>query len=225
MPFFLSDEFKTMLEDKIKGTGGPSDNTLGGTSLLGQTGSAQGGSSSSGGYRSGFLKDKMTEQNEKRKRERKNKKAGGASDQHMPEHSLFGKQAAKKKGGNDDGLIMEEVQDLIDDLKNDLKIRDSEYEELKANFAKLEAENLRLRDLYEKERNERLVIEGKLKKTAIHNELKDNAKEIIANTFFEQKKSKLTSLNSTLLSTVSRCQYNGIGERAIQVESSKFLCG
>ena len=49
----------------------------------------------------------------------------------------------------------------------------------------------------------RLVVEGKLKKTAIHSELKENFKAICKNTFFEQKKSKLTSLNSTLLSTVS----------------------
>ena len=45
MPFFLSDEFKTILEDKIRGTGGPSDKlgeTLGGTSAgLNMTGSAQ----------------------------------------------------------------------------------------------------------------------------------------------------------------------------------------
>jgi hypothetical protein len=33
MPFFLSDEFKSILEDKIKGTSGPSDQpmSLGGT--------------------------------------------------------------------------------------------------------------------------------------------------------------------------------------------------
>jgi hypothetical protein len=48
MPFFLSDEFKTILEDKIRGTGGPSDkqtDTLGGTSAgLNMTGGGpQGG--------------------------------------------------------------------------------------------------------------------------------------------------------------------------------------
>lgn len=67
----------------------------------------------------------------------------------------------------------------------------------------MEAENKRLRDLYEKERDQRLIVEGKLKKTAIHNELKQNSDAITNATFFEQKRSKLASLNSTLLSTVS----------------------
>jgi hypothetical protein len=49
----------------------------------------------------------------------------------------------------------------------------------------LEKENKRLREVYYKERDERLVIEGKLKKTAIHEELKENAQAINANTFFE----------------------------------------
>lgn len=45
LPFFLSDEFKSILEDKVKGTSGPMDNpgSLGGTQSLGQTGSAAGG--------------------------------------------------------------------------------------------------------------------------------------------------------------------------------------
>ena len=57
MPFFLSDEFKSILEDKIRGTGGPSDGTdgLGGTSGLGGTGMVN------QLYKSGFLKDKIVE--------------------------------------------------------------------------------------------------------------------------------------------------------------------
>ena len=119
----------------------------------------------------------------------------------MQEHGLMG---GKKKGrGGDDGMLGEEVQEIIDELKNDLRIRDMEFEELKASMAKLQAENAQLRQQHEKERNQRLVIEGKLKKTAIHNELKENAQAITNSTFFEQKRSKLASLNSTLLSTVS----------------------
>ena len=122
----------------------------------------------------------------------------------MKEHSLFAAGSKKKKGSNlDDMSLGEEVQEVLDELKNDLKIRDMEYEELKATMIKLEGENLRLRQLYDKERNERLVIEGKLKKTAIHSELRENALAITQSTFFEQKRSKLASLNSTLLSTVS----------------------
>lgn len=190
MPFFLSDEFKTILEDKIRGTGGPSDklgDTLGGTTSLNMTGQQQhqGGNNM---YKSVFLKEKVLEQNEKRKRDRKTKKA---PENQMPEHNLFGggnPPAGKKgkKGANEDGMMLaEEAQDLIDDLKNDLSIRDQEYADLKAQFAKIEAENKQLREAFETERNQRLIIEGKLKKTAIHNELKENAQAITQSTFFE----------------------------------------
>ena len=158
-------------------------------------------------YKSGFLKDKIVEQTEKRKRERKGGAKKGPDGEQMPEHSLFGGKAGaggKKKGGaaGDEGYN-EEAQEIIDELKNDLKIRDQEYEELKAAFTRLEAENRRLREVYGKERDERLVIEGKLKKTAIHHELKEASEAINTNTFFEQKRSKMASINTTLLSTVS----------------------
>jgi hypothetical protein len=42
-----------------------------------------------------------------------------------------------------------------------------------------------LRERFNKERSTREVIEVKLKKNAIHDELKENALAINANTFFE----------------------------------------
>lgn len=107
----------------------------------------------------------------------------------MDEKSLFGgKGAGKKKSagtaGGEEGYN-EEAQEIIDELKNDLKIRDQEYEELKLAFTRLEAENRRIREVCTKERDERLIIEGKLKKTAIHYELKEAAEAITNNTFFE----------------------------------------
>jgi hypothetical protein len=140
-------------------------------------------------YKSGFLKDKIVEQTEKRKRERKGAKKGpDGEQQQMPEHSLFGGKAAGKKkgasGGGDEG-VNEEVQELIDELKNDLKLKEQDFEELKESFARLEAENRRLHAMYNKERDERLVIEGKLKKTAIHHELREASDAITNNTFFE----------------------------------------
>ena len=38
-------------------------------------------------------------------------------------------------------MLGEEVQELIDELKNDLKMRDMEFEELKASMTKMQAEN------------------------------------------------------------------------------------
>lgn len=100
-------------------------------------------------------------------------------------------------------MTAEEAHELIDELKNDLKVKEMEFDEMKAKFAKLEAENARLREEFLNERNSRLVIEGKLKKTAIHSELKEATEDITNNIFFEKKRSKLSSLNSTLLSSVT----------------------
>ena len=62
MPFFLSDEFKTILEEKVRGTGGPSDHntdTLGGTTSLGMTGGGHAQTNSM--YKSVYLKEKLIE--------------------------------------------------------------------------------------------------------------------------------------------------------------------
>ena len=40
----------------------------------------------------------------------------------------------------------EDLEDVIDELKNDLRIKEVDYEELKDSFARLEAENKRLRE-------------------------------------------------------------------------------
>lgn len=207
LPFFLSDEFKQLMNEKMLGTGGPADNNL---SQTGNTSSNNGGSSGAnnqnGAYKSGFLKDKILEQGEKRKKDKKNKKQGGPGEEaKMGEIALFG---SKKKGGRggglgEDGLTGEEAQELIDELKNDLKLKEMEYDEMKAQFAKMEAENRRLREIYQTERNERMIIEGKLKKSAIHAELREASEDINQNIFFEKKRSKLSSLNSTLLTTVT----------------------
>lgn len=104
MPFFLSDEFKTILEDKVKTTNGQ---IISETTDSNPVGGMMEGSSSGGGnlYKSGFLKEKIIEQNEKRKRERKSKKPGDdrKTDEKTP--------AVKKRGAKDgdDGQLAEEV--------------------------------------------------------------------------------------------------------------------
>lgn len=104
-----------------------------------------------------------------------------------------------------------------------MNIRDLEYNELRDKFAKMEAENRQLRALFEKEREQRLVIEGKLKKTAIHNELKENTQAITSNTFFEQKRSKLASLNTTLLSTINEQYKSGLRNSYVAKYAHRWL--
>jgi hypothetical protein len=68
MPYFLSDQFKALVEDKSKPktmVSSESKNSL--------QGGAFGGNSL---YKSDYLKEKMVEQQEKKRRDRKNKKPG-----------------------------------------------------------------------------------------------------------------------------------------------------
>jgi hypothetical protein len=168
------------MNEKMLGTGGPADHNL---SHTGNTSSNNGGgvgANAAGMYKSAFLKDKILEQGEKRKKDKKSKKQGGAAGEEakMGEISLFGSKKKGKGGLGEDGLTAEEAQELIDELKNDLKLKEMDYDEIKVQFAKLEADNRRLREVYEKERNERMIIEGKLKKSAIHAELRGAFEDI-----------------------------------------------
>ena len=204
MPFFLTEEFKMIIDDKVqkqsqatlkmsaKGDQLMSSGTIGGLSSANQ-GAAAGNSL----YKSEFLKEKLNEQNEKRKRDRKNKKnTTQASVKTVSSANDKTELLRRRKEGQED------LEEVVDELKNDLQLIEDDYEQLKQSYAKLEAENKRLRELLDKERSDKQVIEVKLKKNAIHHELKDNQSLITNNTFFEAKRSKLASLNTTLLTTV-----------------------
>jgi hypothetical protein len=69
-------------------------------------------------------------------------------------------------------------------------------------YKALEENYKRLKAMFKKEISDRIVIEVKLNKNAIHRELLENARAINENVFFEQKRSKLASLNNTLLANV-----------------------
>jgi len=56
---------------------------------------------------------------------------------------------------------------------------------LRAAYAKLQSENKSLREALVKEKSSKDIIEIKLKKNAIHKELKENAESITDNRFFE----------------------------------------
>lgn len=154
MPFFLSDQFKKILEDqnsnmkKIESKDG----------LLNTLGSSVGAGMGSQMYKSEFLKEKLSIQNEKRKKDRKMRKT-------IPSTEVKQEGTIKKGKIRDD---QEDLEEVIDDLKNDLRMRDMELDELKKSVAFLEAENKKFKELYNNERQSKEVIEVKLKKNAIH---------------------------------------------------------
>jgi len=109
----------------------------------------------------------------------------------------LGKGKLKRKEGQED------LEEVVDELKNDLRMKEVEFEELKLAFERLEKDNDRLREKYHKEKESRQVIEVKLQRKAINQEIEDNFQAINDNVFFEQKRSKLASMNHTLYNSIN----------------------
>lgn len=104
---------------------------------------SQGGppaSSGNGGYKSQFLKDKIIQQNEKKKIEKKmpRKVAPTTEESKAPGKEnatkAVGGRNARKPAANE-----EELLEVIEDLKFDLKARDQEFEQMRLRVERLEA--------------------------------------------------------------------------------------
>ena len=77
------------------------------------------------------MKDKIVEQGEKRKKDKKNKnKPGQGEEGKMGEINLFGKKKGARSAGFGDDMTAEEAHELIDELKNDMKVKEMEFDEL-----------------------------------------------------------------------------------------------
>lgn len=99
-----------------------------------------------------------------------------------------------KRSENEENLL-----DVIEDLKSDLKARDFEFEETRERLEKLEAQNEYLRKSLLKEKESKITIEAKLNKMMAIKELDENFAVIDKGAFFEQRNNKISSLNTNLL--------------------------
>lgn len=133
MPYFLSSEFAAIIENK---------NALDEKMRAEAEKNKPPATSSSTAYKSQFLKEKLVSQNDKRKQDRKKPKEKPAEEGKENAPGLKGAKGGKmvkKKGQSDEDLV-----DIIDELREDLKTRDQEYEQLRARMEKLEALNTHL---------------------------------------------------------------------------------
>ena len=165
MPYFLTDQYAAILKEQDKNEKLNKEST----------GNAQ--QSSSGAYKSRFLKDKITQQNESRKGQKKGPKGAVAGG----EKQTGGKQT-RQKGESEEQLI-----EIIEDLRNDLKVRDLEYEQVRNRLEKLEAQNTFLAEKLKDEKQQRQTIEAKLNKITYMKELDANFAAISNNSFFGAK--------------------------------------
>ena len=91
---------------------------------------------------------------------------------------------------------------IIDDLRNDLRIRDEEYMDQRAYMDKLKTQNEYLKNELRKTQLGKITVESKLSKIVTLRELDSNQTMIENNQFFEHRNSKLSQLNTNLASSV-----------------------
>ena len=104
----------------------------------------------------------------------------------------------RKAGESEEGLLA-----LIEELQNDLRIRDEEFEQTRSTLDKLTEQNSFLKQELLAEKRSKISMEAKLNKVVILKELDANFAAINNNTFFEQKNNKISSLNTNLYMSVN----------------------
>ena len=91
---------------------------------------------------------------------------------------------------------------VIDDLRNDLQLRDQEYEDQRAYLDKIQLQNDYLKRELRKTQLEKITLESKLAKIITMKQLDANMAMIERNQFFESRKTKITQLNANLSDSV-----------------------
>lgn len=97
----------------------------------------------------------------------------------------------------------EDLLDIIEELKNELRARDQEYELMRLRVDKLELSNTSLAKSLLDEKKSKQTIEAKLNKLRHMKELDDNFVKIANGTFFDGKKPNVHSLRTNLLDSVN----------------------
>lgn len=120
MPYFLTDKYAAILSEQER------------CEQINKESTGNQQQQSSGAYKSRFLKDKISQQNESRKGQKKGTKPQANN---QPGEKQSGK-PTRQKGENEEQLL-----EVIEDLRNDLKVRDLEYEQVRNRLEKLEAQN------------------------------------------------------------------------------------
>lgn len=91
---------------------------------------------------------------------------------------------------------------IIDDLRNDLRIRDEEYEEQRKYTDKLLIQNDYLKKELRDAKLDNMTIDSKLAKIVSMRQLEASSLLIERNQFFENRNTKISQLNKNLSNSV-----------------------
>lgn len=119
MPYFLTDQYAAIIKEQER------------IDKENKEASGEKPKESSGAYKSRFLRDKISQQNTSRKNP---KKAAGKTVAAAGGEDKKGGKNTRKAGESEEVLL-----EVIEDLRNDLKVRDLEYEQVRNRLEKLEA--------------------------------------------------------------------------------------
>lgn len=148
-------------------------------------------------YKSLFLKNKIQQQNDKRKIDKKQPRPKAQTDDKKGTDPKS-KGAARKRGENE-----EELLEIIEELKNELRQRDQEFEQIRDRNEKLEKANTFLAKGLLDIKKDKITIESKLNKLRTLKEIDENFSKISSGSFFLDKKTNAMSLRTNLLDSVN----------------------
>ena len=167
-------------------------------------------------YKSDFLTKKIAQQNDKKKTDRAAQK--GRAPAPKETNAKGGKKGAAPPTENEEGLLQ-----IIEDLRNDLQIRDQEYSEQRVYLQKIEAQNEILKKQLLTEREQRITVDAKLNRIITLKELDANFAMIENNTFFESKNNKIQSLNTNLQSSVKEQYRTSLANSYVSKYAHRWL--
>ena len=186
MPYFLSSEFAAIIENK---------NALDEKLRAEAAKNKSQATSSSSSYKSQFLKEKLLSQNDKRKLDRKKPKENLSEE--GKENAGPKAKMVKKKGPTDEDLV-----DIIDELREDLRNRDQEYEQLRSRMEKLEALNTHLAEKLHQSKMSHIADTATLNNIRNVKEIQRNFDKINQNRFFTGINDKSSRPQAVLLDSV-----------------------
>lgn len=195
VPLFLSDEYKKIMgNSKLnfeKARGGSTGESKSTKSKAEKEKEAAANKKKAGSkiYKSRYLEAKLAEQKEKNRKNRgkKNEKAGGADTQRSAAPNQAAGKGKKGKGKGDDKADIEDLEQIIDELNNNLEIKDDQFRIVRDELDQLKENYADMMNKFQKEKFKRVGLEANKLKYIMHKELQQNASTIQEQTFFEKR--------------------------------------
>lgn len=94
---------------------------------------------------------------------------------------------------------MADLEEIIDELRNEMVFKEIQFKEMRSEMERLEAENKQLKSKFKSEQSKRQEVEGFYVKQLYQQELTQNQESIQSGTFLEARKNTSSSQGNASL--------------------------